>query len=183
MSLTAAQILFLQKAATAARASMAITGVPASVTIAQAILESGWGRSQLAIAANNFFGVKACQGEDYAEFPTAEYMDGVKEEVMARFARYPSPIESFHSHASLLLSLPRYAPAMAHRADPASFAAELQKCGYSTNPKYAEGLMQLVNEFGLTKYDQQPEPPQPQQATAPAEDPDPAPAQTQEQAA
>jgi flagellum-specific peptidoglycan hydrolase FlgJ len=158
MSLTAAQILFLQKAATAARAAQGLTGIPASISIAQAILESGWGRSGLAMEANNYFGIKARQSDDYAEFPTAEFENGVKEEVMAKFARYPSPIESFQSHAALLLTLPRYKPCMECKRDPAAFAQQLQRCGYSTSPTYADSLMGLVREFNLTQYDNPPEP-------------------------
>jgi len=158
MPLTAAQILFLQKAATAARAAQGLTGIPASITIAQAILESGWGRSQLAMQANNYFGIKARQGDDYAEFPTTEFENGVKEEVMAAFARYPSPIESFQAHAALLLTLPRYARCMECKRVPAAFAQELQNCGYSTSPTYAVSLMELVREFNLTQYDNPPEP-------------------------
>jgi flagellum-specific peptidoglycan hydrolase FlgJ len=64
---------FIDRVATGAQASEAKWGVPASVTIAQAALESGWGKSQLATICNNYFGVKAREGEAYREFPTTEF--------------------------------------------------------------------------------------------------------------
>lgn len=153
------QSAFLTNTVSAALATQKQFGVPASITLAQAILESGWGTSALARLANNFFGVKATAGaapHDYVEFPTHEFVDGRSTEEMAKFARYPSPAESFQAHAKLLAQAPRYAPAMSERNDPAEFATQLQKCGYSTNPNYAAELITLVTEFDLRQYDVQP---------------------------
>ncbi len=127
--------------------------VPASITIAQAILESGWGRSGLATQGHNFFGVKAVHGQEYVEFSTTEFVHGVKEAVVAEFAKYASPVESFAAHARLIATLPRYAPAMAVASDARAFATAIKACGYSTAPNYPQMLMQLVNEFDLTQYD------------------------------
>jgi len=157
--MTAKEMTFLQSVVLAAQQSQKACGIPASVTIAQAILESGWGQSKLAQEANNFFGVKAKQGEDYAEFSTTEFLNGRKKEVMARFARYSSPVESFRAHAALLSTLPRYKPAMACAHDPGAFAKQIQLCGYSTNPSYAESLIAVIRAFDLTQYDIQPVPP------------------------
>lgn len=144
---------FIASVAEAAQSSQALTGVPASITIAQAILESGWGKTQLAQEDFNFFGIKATEGENYAEFPTAEYIHGVKEIVEAKFAKYGSVEESFAAHGKLLSTLPRYAPAMAVKQYPPEFANQLQKCGYSTSPTYSETLVSLINEFNLAVYD------------------------------
>ncbi len=154
--MTETQSKFLQQVVPAAQCSQREFGVPASITIAQAILESGWGKSALTVQANNFFGVKAAAHaapDTYEECPTYEYVDGHKTLEMADFARYPSPVESFAAHAALLAKAPRYKPAMDVRNTPAAFASKLQACGYSTNPEYAASLMTLVREFDLTQYD------------------------------
>lgn len=158
--MTPEQKMFLDAAIPAAQLSQERFGVPASITIAQAILESGWGKSGLAVKANNYFGVKAVQGHDYMDFRTTEYVHGVPEHVMAHFAKYGSMAESFTAHAWLLSSLPRYAPAMAHRDDPRAFAEAIKAGGYSTAPDYADELMGLVIQWRLAQYDKPSVPPQ-----------------------
>jgi len=171
-TMLAKEFLYFKTAVPAAMASMRLTGVPASITLAQGALESAWGLSDLAQEANNYFGIKATQGEDYAEFPTTECVHDVKEHVLAKFAKYVSVADAYAAHAHLLSAIPRYAPAMAVRHDPAQFALELQNCGYSTsedehgNKIYASQLMQLVKEFNLTQYDIEPEPPAQAQSKA-----------------
>ena len=160
---------FLKSAVPAALQSQKLTGIPASITIAQAILESGWGKTALARKANNFFGIKATAHlvpNQYIEMPTHEFVDGRSTPTMAKFARYASPAESFTAHAALIANADRYAPAMAARGDATAFAREIQACGYSTNPDYAKALMALVNEFDLTQYDLPPTPDAPAQAQA-----------------
>jgi flagellum-specific peptidoglycan hydrolase FlgJ len=157
---TQAESIFLSKAAPAAMATQRQFGVPASITLAQAITESGWGRSELALQANNFFGIKATHLNDpgtYVEMPTDEYVKGVKVREPADFEKYISATESFKAHAQLLSQAVRYKPAMAVANDPDHFAIELQVCGYSTSPHYAVDLMILVREFDLQQYDVKPE--------------------------
>src|ERR1017187_2057554 len=99
----------------------------------------GWGQSQLALQANNFFGIKAIHLNDhstYMEFPTAEYENGQRVMVEANFMKYTDAAASFADHAHLLSVSYRYAPAMAVKNNPVQFAAQLQKCGYSTSPTY-----------------------------------------------
>ncbi len=152
------QFAFLKNVVTAALASQAKWGVPASVTIAQAIDESEWGQSDLARQCNNFFGIKTAHlhGEPYQRFPTHEYINGMLKTVMADFRKYPSPIESFDDHGRLLATHVRYQPAMAVVDDPAAFALQLQACGYCTNKNYPGDLMRLVKQFDLTQYDSTP---------------------------
>jgi flagellum-specific peptidoglycan hydrolase FlgJ len=163
--LTEKQHDFFTLAIPAAKASQAATGVPASITIAQAILESGWGISGLAESYNNFFGIKAnreqCADDDYCELTTREDIHGTLEAQRAKFAQYADPAECFTAHAHLLTSLPRYRPAMAVRHDADKFAWALgpktpqhpEGCGYSTLPAYHDRLMQLIREYGLQRYD------------------------------
>ncbi len=153
--MNAVECLFLRDVVPAAQSSQAQTGVPASITIAQAIIESGWGKSSLTVQANNYFGIKAHLGDagEYVEFPTAEYVNGQRVMVEAEFQKYGSATDCFEDHATLLSMASRYAPAMAVKSDAAQFAGQLQACGYSTSPTYAQSLMMLVNEFDLTQYD------------------------------
>lgn len=158
--MNAQQNEFLKLAVPAAQAAQRKWGVPASVTIAQAILESGWGQSALARQANNFFGIKATAHADsgsYTEFPTTEFVDGRRVSEIAKFARYPSPTGSFDAHAVLLALTERYQPAMAVRNDAGAFASELQICGYSTNPAYGSELRSLIQLYDLSQYDTPPD--------------------------
>jgi flagellum-specific peptidoglycan hydrolase FlgJ len=155
-----AQNTFLRTTAIAAMESQRQTGVPASITIAQAILESGWGRSGLAIKGNNYFGIKDTDKYDgYVEFTTTEFAHGKAKHEFARFEKYPSVADCFAHHARLISQSQRYQPAMKVRNNPEKFARALQVCGYSTSPTYAEALMQLVHQFNLTQFDSSPEPP------------------------
>lgn len=128
-------------------------GVPASVTIAQAILESSWGRSALTQQARNWFGIKAREGERYKAFSTAEYFQGKRQIVPAKFRDFVSDGECFDEHGRLLAMSKRYAPAMAVADDPLAFAAKLQQCGYATDPMYANELAALINQYNLTRFD------------------------------
>jgi flagellum-specific peptidoglycan hydrolase FlgJ len=129
--------------------------VPASVTLAQWMLESAWGTSGLTVKANNCFGIKRGQqslDQPYLEFPTAEYIGGRRVIVEAEFVHYVSVADSFKMHARLLAESKRYAPAMA-ALSPNAFAILLQVCGYSTNPRYGVELAGLMHEYELQQYD------------------------------
>ncbi len=158
---TPKQLAWLQSVVPMAQAAQRRYGVPASISLAQAITESTWGTSSLATKANNYFGIKAthtANPESYVEFPTHEYQSGRLVLVEALFERYASEEASFEAHAALLANSARYAPAMRFAHNPLSFAGYLQRCGYSTNPRYASDLMEFVHDYNLTQYDL-PEPP------------------------
>ena len=146
-----------------AQLSQRVWGVPSSVTLGQWMLESTWGASQLSVECNNFFGIKAVQGEAYQEFMTHEVVKGRTVEEMADFAKYTTAAACFSAHGKLLATLPRYASAMAVRAQVPLFCIQLQKDGYSTNPGYPTSLMTLIRQHNLTQYDTLP-PDQPAQA-------------------
>ena len=158
---TKLQLGWLKSVVTPAQLTQRRYGIPASVTLAQCILESSWGDSQLARRANNYFGVKAIQGDSYMEFSTREVVSGRSVQELAKFARYPSAIESFEAHARLLSKIGRYKPAIAKLPDLESFCQQLQVCGYSTNPDYGHQLIDLVDYYELRQYDFQPQPDQP----------------------
>lgn len=158
------QNAYLKTVVPAAQATQRKWGVPASVTIAQAILESsndrGWGMSRLAVFANNYFGIKAtdlANPDSYIQVETKEFLHHEPVMVPAYFVHYLNLGESFDAHARLLAKATRYKPAMAVADDPEAMCLQLQKCGYSTNPSYAVILAQLIHDYDLRQYDVPPE--------------------------
>lgn len=132
-------------------------GLPASVVLAQAILETGWGRSTLSRRNKNLFGIKAHRGTASVLYTTTEYDNGSGKpakarRVKARFARYPSYDECLADYVHVL-SRPRYQPALQVADDPFAFAKALQRCGYATDPRYAAKLSALMRKHDLTQYD------------------------------
>lgn len=130
------------------------TGIPVSVTVAQAILESYWGKSLLAKEANNLFGIKAhggWTGKVYV-INTAEYRKGKKVVEQAAFRKYPSRKDSIFDHGRFLLR-PIYSAAQPYKADPVKFAQAIHKCGYATDPFYAVKLKQVMDRYDLYRWD------------------------------
>lgn len=150
---TPEQLAALRSVVPAAQASAWQYGVPASVTLAQWILESAWGNSGLALECHNYFGIKAQAGQDCETYATHEVVHGQMVGQNADFAWYPNAAAGIAAHAKFLATLPRYAPAMADKTDIVAFCYELQRCGYSTSPTYARSLLDLIREHNLTQYD------------------------------
>ncbi len=148
---------FIAAVGQAARESHAKTGVPASVTVAQAILESDWGDSLLTRVANNYFGIKAMGelGSDGAVWmKTMEYDDaGNAYYTMDPFRAYTSLSDSIADHDTLFRSLSRYAPAMKAAGDPDEFARKVWAGGYSTDPSYPDKLIGLMEKYNLYQFD------------------------------
>lgn len=126
-----------------------------SVCIAQAILETGWGRS---IPGNNLFGMKAT-GKPNANWDgsavacsTYEYINGVKTRVVSKFRKYKSYEDSFRDHNRLFLFSKRYTSVLS-ATTPEAQAKAIKACGYATDPKYAEKLINLINQYNLNQYD------------------------------
>jgi flagellar protein FlgJ len=125
------------------------TGIPAEFLIAQAALETGWGRSEPRRAdgqvSYNVFGIKAGRGwtGPTVEAITTEYIEGIAQQRVDSFRAYPSYREAFRDYAKLLTSNPRYAGVLG-ATDPAAFALGLQRAGYATDPAYAEKLARII---------------------------------------
>ena len=123
------------------------SGIPASITLAQGILESGNGNSRLAKEANNHFGIK-CSTEWKGE--TILQDDDNKDDC---FRVYQSPEESFRDHTEFL-KRKRYAPLFElDKNDYRGWANGLKTAGYATNPRYAELLISLVERYELNRFD------------------------------
>jgi len=145
---------FLDQIAPWAQAAMRQYGLPASVTMAQAILESNWGQSQLSREACNYFGIKTARSSDpYLELPTTEIIDGRAVKLLQRFRRFASAEECFDFRGRWLSTSKRYAPAMAVAANLNLFCDQLQACGYATDPDYAAKLKRVIVTQALLKYD------------------------------
>lgn len=126
-------------------------GVAPQFLIAQAALESGWGRHELRHAdgrnSHNLFSIKAganWPGERVA-VETAEYVNGRWERQQAEFRAYASYAEAFSDYAALLKSSPRYAGLVNQGADAQAFARGLQSGGYATDPMYADKILRVLN--------------------------------------
>jgi len=125
------------------------TGIPAHFMVAQAALETGWGKSEPRLAdgrpSYNLFGIKAGKSWNgpVVEAASSEYVDGVMEKQVGRFRAYGSYAEAFNDYAKLLLSNPRYAGVVGSK-DAGTFARGLQQAGYATDPLYASKLTRII---------------------------------------
>ncbi len=121
--------------------------IPASITLAQGLLESAAGQSRLARVANNHFGIKEGTGW------TGDVIlcdDDARNE---RFRKYTSVAQSYEDH-SLFLKKPRYnALFQLDITDYKGWARTLKQCGYATNPRYADNLVSIIDRYNLTQYD------------------------------
>ncbi|WP_295950596.1 flagellar assembly peptidoglycan hydrolase FlgJ [uncultured Xanthomonas sp.] len=124
-------------------------GVDARALVAQAALETGWGRRGISrgdgASSNNLFGIKATGWNgDRVTTGTHEYVDGVKQSQTADFRAYSSPAESFADYVRLLKTNPRYQQALKAGTDIRGFAQGLQRAGYATDPAYAAKIAAIA---------------------------------------
>ena len=137
-----------------ATAASQTTGIPAHFMVAQAALETGWGRAEPRFAdgrsSHNLFGIKAGSGWQgpVVTSTTTEVVNGQVQRQTARFRAYPSYQAAFEDYARLLGTNPRYAQVLEAR-DAASFAYGLQRAGYATDPAYGSKLMQVMQSEQL----------------------------------
>jgi hypothetical protein len=149
---TAAQQAFISRVAPGAIAAGQRYGIPAAVTIAQAIDESGWGQSELATADHNLFGIKGAGPAGSDRRPTREYENGTWVTRTAPFRVYHDIAESISDHGQLLATDPAYQHAMAVRHLPDAFANALTGV-YATDPDYGSHLVALMRLYHLYRYD------------------------------
>jgi LysM repeat protein len=137
------------------------TGIPASITLAQGILESNSGNSTLAIKANNHFGIK-CHNWTGSIFTHDD--DRLNE----CFRKYKSAEQSFRDHSEFLTTHQRYAFLFNYKTtDYKNWAHGLKKAGYATNPRYAKMLIKIIEENKLYKYDSKKYKPEKEDITEP----------------
>ncbi|GGJ80668.1 hypothetical protein GCM10010123_08250 [Pilimelia anulata] len=148
---------FIRRVAPGARMSQARYRVPASVTIAQAILESGWGKSLLTRRDHNYFGIKCfgapgtiaigCRG-----YATHECGGGKCWRTRATFRVYRNLAGSMLDHAKWLAERPRYRGAFRYYLSPGRFAAAIHRAGYATSPVYARNLIRIMSRYNLYRF-------------------------------
>lgn len=142
---------FLNRMGPAAHAASRQTGIPGQLILAQAALETGWGRHEIRSEDGrpsfNVFNIKATGWDgDSARVPTIEFANGQAHQTRADFRVYDSYDAAFADYARLLTESPRYAPVLsAPTADAA--ARQLQACGYATDPKYADKLISIMSQI------------------------------------
>ncbi|HKY63292.1 MAG TPA: glucosaminidase domain-containing protein [bacterium] len=149
---SSAQHAFFERILPYALETQAMTGIPASVTMAQAALESGWGKHA---PGNNFFGIKGRGPAGSQKLWTREFSGGQWRRTLADFRRYHDPVESFLDHA-LVISEGRYLKhAMQHTGSAKEFVRALQsgKAKYATDPDYENKILGLISRYGLERYD------------------------------
>lgn len=123
------------------------TGIPASITLAQACLESDNGNSYLALKANNHFGIKCHNWTG----KTVRMDDDRRNEC---FRKYDNPIDSYRDHSDFLTSRQRYAFLFDLEPDDyEGWAYGLSRAGYATNPSYPQLLIRIIEDNGLARYD------------------------------
>jgi len=137
-----------------ANAAPEVTGIPAHFMIAQAALESGWGKHEIRHPDNstsyNLFGIKASSNwtGKTVEILTTEYINGTPKRMVEKFRAYDSYEESFRDYANLLTKNPRYSHVV-NTQNAAEFAYGLQKAGYATDPHYGNKLMRILSNPAL----------------------------------
>jgi flagellum-specific peptidoglycan hydrolase FlgJ len=140
--------LYVKKYAPSATKNMRFFKIPASITLAQGILESGYGEGTLAKNANNHFGIK-CHKDWKGK--TITHDDDEKGEC---FRSYKNPLRSYRDHSLFLVNRDRYSNLFKlKRKDYKGWATGLKAAGYATDPKYADKLRSLIERFNLTRFD------------------------------
>lgn len=138
---------YIEKYKKIAVEEMKRSGIPASITLAQGILESGNGNSTLARKANNHFGIKCHNWDGEKHY----HDDDAKDEC---FRKYDSAEESYRDHTDFLMKTPRYRFLFEYRSDDyKSWAHGLQKAGYATSKTYASDLIRTIEENKLYIFD------------------------------
>ena len=131
-----------------AMGNMRTYGIPASIILAQGILESGAGRGDLATRSNNHFGIKCHVG--WAGESVRHDDDSAQE----CFRKYDNPSESFKDHALFLTGRSRYSKLFTlSKGDYKAWARGLRAAGYATDPKYPDKLISYIDRYGLSEYD------------------------------
>lgn len=138
-----------------ANESQAISRVPAEITAAQAILETGYGKSvpidvNTGIYSYNLFGIKAHGHPEFVEIYTHEYEGGVKVKILDKFRAYDSFEDSISGRADFFVKNKRY-HSLFESSDPVLWAQGLQDKGYATDPKYAYKLISIMKTNGWVK--------------------------------
>lgn len=140
--------LYIEKYSEVAKQEMERHGIPASITLAQGILESGSGYGELTVRSNNHFGIKCHRGWE------GERVYHDDDEDQECFRKYANPAYSFSDHSLFLTGRSRYASLFKlPKDDYKAWAKGLKNAGYATDRKYPQKLISLIERYELYKYD------------------------------
>lgn len=154
-STDASRSAFVQQLLPHAEKAAAALGVSPRTLIAQAALETGWGRHMIrqsdGSSALNFFGIKADKGYAgaRAQSATSEYVNGQKTPETAQFRAYASIGEAFDDYVRFVQDNPRYRAALAHGGSDQRYAQGLQQAGYATDPDYAAKIQRVAGSAAM----------------------------------
>ncbi|WP_215509168.1 LysM peptidoglycan-binding domain-containing protein [Limosilactobacillus fermentum] len=148
----ASQQAFIESVAEGAIEGWNEYGVLPSITVAQAILESGWGSSTLSTQAHNLFGIKGSYNGNYVTMSTREVINGQSVYVNAAFRAYANNSKSVEDHGNFLYSNSRYSNLLGDTSY-TDVAQKLSQDGYATDPYYSSSLISLVKTYDLTQLD------------------------------
>ncbi|WP_374929069.1 glucosaminidase domain-containing protein [Kytococcus sedentarius] len=154
---TSAERAFIRRIVVSARAERAKYRVPVSVSMGQAIMESGWGTSEICRGANNFHGIKALRSNGHSHgkkwFWTTDWTPekGFYRDLQP-FHVFKTEKGAFLGHGNFLQH-PNYAPAFKHTGDPYRFLLAVDKGGYGGDGTYAEKVWAVIKKHRLTDYD------------------------------
>ena len=134
---------------------MVRSGIPASITLAQGIHESSWGKGELALKSNNHFGIKC---KNYWKGESFYYEDDDYDKngklIKSCFRAYQNPESSYKDHTDFLMTTAHYQELFNYdNTDYKRWAKGLKKCGYATDKQYAEKLIRTIEKYQLYKYD------------------------------
>ncbi len=146
---------FVDEIAPISQSAASALGVAPRALMAQAALESGWGKHVIRMpdgtSSHNYFGIKASAGwrGEVVKVATTEYVGGRALTVNAQFRAYPDAKAAFEDYVDFIGRNPRYKQALAHGANAASYARQLEAAGYATDPNYANKIMAILSGDGL----------------------------------
>jgi len=148
LSHSEAVFLYIENYHEIAKDEMRLYSIPASITLAQGILESGAGRGKLSSKSNNHFGIKCHKSWD------GERVYHDDDELQECFRKYKNPKYSFRDHSLFLTQRSRYQNLFKFKKDDyKSWAKGLRKAGYATDPKYPQKLISIIEKYELDKFD------------------------------
>lgn len=147
---------FLDKIKPMVIADAKSSGILASLTAAQAFIESNKGNSGLTQSANNLFGMKGSYNGQSVKMKTKEYINGAYVVVNADFRKYPDWLSSIRDHSGLFNRLSRYKNLRGEK-DYKAACRKVQEDGYATSPSYASTLINIIEKYKLNEWDE-PEP-------------------------
>ncbi len=141
--------IYIENYSPLAKEEMIQYGIPASITLAQGILESGAGRAELSRKSNNHFGIKCHKGW------TGERVYHDDDELQECFRKYKDPKYSYRDHSLFLSQRSRYESLFSYKKDDyKSWAKGLRKAGYATDPKYPQKLINIIEKYKLYTFDE-----------------------------